>query len=84
MYIIYCVIEFVIIINVYGKKGLRKTALPLKCVLCDVDEGLLQLSKGCSSLTALSLYWNVKYTDVGISAIAKSLPMRPPTLSPLS
>ena len=63
------------------KKGLRRTAVPLNVILCAADEGLLQLSKGCSSLTTLSLYWNVKYTDVGISAIAKSLPTRPLTLS---
>ncbi len=54
----------------------------LAAAVCAADEGLLQLAKGCSSLTALSLYWNVKYTDVGISAIVKSRPMpRPATMS---
>ena len=37
------------------------------------DVGLQDLAKGCSTLKSLSLYWNVKYTDVGISAIVRSL-----------
>ncbi len=35
------------------------------------DDGLQALAKGCSSLTDLSLYWNVKIGDNGICAIVK-------------
>jgi F-box/leucine-rich repeat protein 2/20 len=48
------------------------TRLNLNACQDYTDDGLEALAKGCSSLTDLSLYWNVKIGDKGISSMVRN------------
>jgi F-box/leucine-rich repeat protein 2/20 len=48
------------------------TRLNLNACQDYTDDGLGALAKGCSSLTDLSLYWNVKIGDKGISSMVRN------------
>ena len=49
-----------------GDHGGQLRSLNLNACQDYTDEGLLSIARGCTSLTNLSLYWNVKITDESV------------------
>jgi len=60
-----------------GAHGRNLRSLNLNACQEYTDEGLLSIAKGCTSLTSLSLYWNVKITDESVSQVTTRLCLVP-------